>query len=323
MARIYVTYRHNDLELARKLVDALRRRGRHHVTIDVDHLVLGQEWRRALDDAFRAADGLVVLLTENSVDAKEGHISSHYIAADIGRAMASGKVVMPIILKPARIPDLVRDIHCEFMKEQKDADISSMVEKIEQGLEKHRSSVGHESQSLVPEGFRHLTENVRNFYEDTPFDRAVFVMMKFPDSQMKDVHRKLLNDIWRVVRDTLEKRGGLKALRADQRAYHDQLWENVCVHMIGSKYGLAVLEDRVASELNPNLTLEYGFMRALNREVGLLRDASFQHDRADLTGKLSQSFTIGANDVLDEASLETAIHDWLSGSSLRLDRPPS
>jgi hypothetical protein len=38
---------------------------------------------------------------------------------------------------------------------------------------------------------------------------------------------------------------------------------------------MAFLEDRVASELNPNVTLEYGFMKALNRKVGLFREASF------------------------------------------------
>ncbi|MEJ7766585.1 MAG: hypothetical protein WKF89_02155 [Chitinophagaceae bacterium] len=40
MARLYVTYRHNDLELARQFVSALRDKG-HHVTLDQDYLVLG------------------------------------------------------------------------------------------------------------------------------------------------------------------------------------------------------------------------------------------------------------------------------------------
>lgn len=66
MARLYVTYRHNDLELARQFVSDLRGRN-HHVTLDQDYLVLGEEWRRALHEAFVAAHGLVVLLTSNSV----------------------------------------------------------------------------------------------------------------------------------------------------------------------------------------------------------------------------------------------------------------
>lgn len=312
MPRLYVTYRHNDLDLTKRLVAELRRGNRHHVTLDHDFLVLGQEWRRALDDAFLAADGLVVLLTPNSVDPKSGHISSHYMAADIGRARASSKVVMPIILKPSPIPDLVRDIHCEFMNGSDDNNIKAIVAKIEEGLQRHATCAAQEAHYLVPEGYKHLTDNVRNFHDDIPHAKAVFVMMKFPDAQMTDAHRQLLNNIWRVVRDTIDKRN-LKAVRADQRTYHDQLWENICVYMIGCKYGLAILEDRAASELNPNLTLEYGFMKALNREVGLFRDASFQHDRADLTGKLSNSFTIDSNDALDDTSLEKAIHEWLVG----------
>jgi hypothetical protein len=67
MARLYLTYRHNDLELAKRFVSELRGRN-HHVTLDQDYLVLGEEWRRALHEAFVAADGLVVLLTGNSVD---------------------------------------------------------------------------------------------------------------------------------------------------------------------------------------------------------------------------------------------------------------
>ncbi len=79
MARLYVAYRHNDLEIARQFVSELRGRN-HHVTLDQDYLVLGEEWRRALHEEFVAADGLVVLLTENSVDAESKHISSQYIA---------------------------------------------------------------------------------------------------------------------------------------------------------------------------------------------------------------------------------------------------
>jgi hypothetical protein len=54
------------------------------------------------------------------------------------------------------------------------------------------------------------------------------------------------------------------------------------------------IQDNAAEGLNPNVTLECGFMKALNRNVGLFKDASFKHDRADLTGKLSKSFEIDA-----------------------------
>ena len=82
--------------------------------------------------------------------------------------------------------------------------------------------------------------------------------------------------------------------------------------MFGSRYGLAILEDRGANEMNPNLGLEYGFMKALNRRMGLLREASFRHDRADLTGKLARAFTIHDEFKLDEASLRDGRRAWLT-----------
>ncbi len=319
MARLYVTYRHNDLDLARDFVSELRG-GNHHVTLDQDYLVLGEEWRRALHEAFIAADGLVVLLTTNSVDAESKHISSQYIAADIGAARAAGKLVMPILSRGTELPGLVSDIHVEWMEctdqaDRRRAEVRRVVKAIEHGLERRAEYNKHVADYLLPDGYKHLSSAVLNFHQDTSYEKSVFVMMKFPAAQMKDEHRQLLNDIWRVVSDTITKRG-LKARRADMVTYYDQLWENVCVHMFGSKYGMAILEDRVASELNPNVTLEYGFMKALNRTVGLFRAEDFKHDRADLTGKLSKDFQIDANDKLNEASFKNAIQDWLAGLPL-------
>ncbi len=314
MARLYVTYRHNDLGLARQFVSELRGRD-HHVTLDQDYLVLGEEWRRAMHEAFVAADGLVVLSTGNSVDAESKHISSQYIAADIGAARAAGKLVMPILVSGTPLPSLVSDIHVEWMKDTGHAEVRCMIDAIERGLEGRAEHKKHMADYLVIPGYEHLMPAVRHFHQDTPYEKSVFVMMKFPDAQINDLHRQLLNDIWRVISDTLGQRG-LKARRADLATYYDQLWENVCVHMFGSKYGMAILEDHVASELNPNVTLEYGFMKALNRTVGLFRAEDFRHDRADLTGKLSKRFSIDASDRLNELSLKSAIHDWLSGVPL-------
>jgi hypothetical protein len=149
---------------------------------------------------------------------------------------------------------------------------------IESGLERraeHRKYVSNHS--ILP-GYESLFPAVRRFREDHPYESSVFVMMKFADPQMDESQRQLLNDIWRVVSDTLDQRR-LKARRADLGTYHDRLWENVCVHMLGSRYGMAILEDHVAPEMDPNVTLEYGFMKALNRRAGLFRAEDFGHDR--------------------------------------------
>ncbi len=45
------------------------------------------------------------------------------------------------------------------------------------------------------------------------------------------------------------------------------------------------------------MTLEYGFTKALDRPVALLRDLNFKHDRADHTDKLAKPFEIDADGV--------------------------
>jgi 6-phosphogluconate dehydrogenase (decarboxylating) len=79
--------------------------------------------------------------------------------------------------------------------------------------------------------------------------------------------------------------------------------------MLGCKFG--VLEDRVATELSPNVALEYGFMKAMNKRVGLFRNADFRHHRADFSGKLAKTFEIDSADALNVGSLKTAIEAWL------------
>jgi 6-phosphogluconate dehydrogenase (decarboxylating) len=74
--------------------------------------------------------------------------------------------------------------------------------------------------------------------------------------------------------------------------------------MLGCKFGIAVLEDRVATELSPNVALEYGFMKAMNKRVGLFRNADF-------SGKLAKTFEIDSAGALNVGSLKTAIEAWL------------
>ena len=81
--------------------------------------------------------------------------------------------------------------------------------------------------------------------------------------------------------------------------------------MLGCRFGIAVLEDRVASELNPNIALEYGFMRAIDRGVGLFRNVGFKRGRADLSGKLMNEFVVDSRGRLRKSSLTAALSQWL------------
>jgi len=76
--------------------------------------------------------------------------------------------------------------------------------------------------------------------------------------------------------------------------------------MLCCKYGVAVLEDIITDEFNPNVALEYGFMRALGKPTLLLKERRF-NPRADILGTLWREF-----DILDiDHSVPEALNRWL------------
>jgi hypothetical protein len=323
MAQLHVIESSRDQEEAGRIIDQLRARG-HAVSVDYDFLKPGMEWKRALSEAVAAADGLVAVLSTNSVDSQSRKITSQWIAADIGVARASGKFVIPILVGAALpIPTLVDDLFAVRLSDINDRSrLQQVVGEVCEAIEEHLKQRQSKFALGLPVGYQHLASSVLRCREDTPYDESVFVMMKYADAAtMEPKQCRLLTDIWDTLSQTLATYG-LTARRADKKTYVDQLWENVCVYMLACRYGIAVLEDRAANELNPNVTLEYGFMKALNRPVALLRDLNFKHDRADLTGKLAKPFEIDADGVLKQETLQKAASDWLMDLEFRLKRRP-
>ena len=108
--------------------------------------------------------------------------------------------------------------------------------------------------------------------------------MRFRDSPQ-------FNEVFDSIRRTLA-RYGLAALRADMRVYSPDgdLWDNICIYMLGCRYGVCVFEELDDRHFSPNVPSEYGFMRALNRPVLLLKDQRMPQMPADITGKLFEPF---------------------------------
>lgn len=149
---------------------------------------------------------------------------------------------------------------------------------------------------FLPPGYTHLSDYCKQFFGDNPdYTKNVFIMTKFDKDNVK------LNDVLSQLRITLEKRG-FKPLRADVKMYlpDRDMWNNVCVYMLCCKQGIAILENHSRQEYNPNVAIEYGFMRALNKQTFLLRDKGFPRDRADIAGKEMLSFDIGNKETISE-----------------------
>ena len=167
----------------------------------------------------------------------------------------------------------------------------------------------------LPDGYGELDRYCREFLTDRPdyernhpdYERNVFIMTRF------EAGNRLLRELDEELRRALCRRG-LNGVRADDDEYHDQLWQNVCVYMLCCASGVAVLEDRGANEFNPNVALEYGFMRALNKPTLLLKDIGFKNVRADIVGTLHGSFDI--TDI--GGTLPGAIDQWVNNRKLGL-----
>ena len=134
-------------------------------------------------------------------------------------------------------------------------------------------------------GFEGLQPLLDAFSTDHPnFDKNVFVAMRFADTEQNKA-------IWQAIDDTL-KRYGMKAQRADAKSYpqDDDLWNNVCVYMMGCKFGICVFDQIDQRDFNPNVQIEYGFMRASDKRVLLLKDMRQPSMPVDITGKIRREF---------------------------------
>jgi len=232
MARLFLAYSSSDRELAGKVSAGLQLRG-HQIEIDVDSLVPGVDWRRELSEKLSVSDGLVVLLTPNA-------LASPFVMGEIGAVRASShRFLVPVVVGPEPIPAIIGDLFAIQLPAQTPGQIRRAVDEVDEAVRAHLQRRLALRGLDVPAGYEHLTARRQKFGQDVPFERSVFVMMKFPDASMRASAVRLLDGIWHVIGEELDRRG-LQARRADVKDYHDELWDNVCIYMIGCKYGIAV-----------------------------------------------------------------------------------
>lgn len=135
----------------------------------------------------------------------------------------------------------------------------------------------------MPPGFQHVGRFLPAFLKDHPdVSKNVFLMMRFRSED-------LYNNIFNTIKSEL-KNYGLNVLRADDKDYTGDLWENVVLYMLCSGYGLAVFEEIDIREFNPNVALELGFMTATNKRCLLLKDKRMPKLPTDVVGKLYKEF---------------------------------
>lgn len=94
---------------------------------------------------------------------------------------------------------------------------------------------------------------------------------------------------------------------AADRTYHPHIWDNICVYMLGCKYGVAVFEEIEVRSFNPNIAIELGFMTALGRRCLPLKEKRMPALPVDVGSLIYKEF-----DAYDMGETVTrAVQDWV------------
>lgn len=155
-------------------------------------------------------------------------------------------------------------------------------------------------QAVIPQGFKSLNGCVDSFLLENPYiDRNVFVMMPFSSDAS--------NDIYEAIESSLIHHG-LIPLRADKQSFAPQVWWNVVTYMIGSSYGIVVYEQTGKIPFNPNISIEAGFMSALDKPVLFLANDYLSELPVDFSGHIFKVFS--PRDI--KKTVSSSISEWVS-----------
>jgi hypothetical protein len=130
---------------------------------------------------------------------------------------------------------------------------------------------------------KEIQDSLKKFHVDNgdPMCNG-FVIMRF-DATIG--HTSILE----AIKKTL-KEHRLKALRADDKQYHDDLLSNILTYLYGCSFGIAVFERLEMDSFNPNVSFEAGYLMALKKPVCLLKDRTLKTLHSDLIGRLYHAF---------------------------------
>lgn len=188
------------------------------------------------------------------------------------------------------------------MRDERDADLKSDIERERQRVLR----VLRELNAFPPQHTRH-DPHLNDFHaQGRSYDKSVFIMTKFPVPGSIDPRDVQLTAVIDAVRQAVTDRQLIPRVASDHQ-YHPSLWDNVELYLLGCRRGIAIVEDKYLPELNPNVAMEWGWMRGMGRNVLYLVEQTFGNVRADWGGLIERSFDW--NDPVP--GIQAAVQDWL------------
>ncbi len=132
-------------------------------------------------------------------------------------------------------------------------------------------------------------DKLAQFFGQYPHETSVFIMTKYPDNPPKTPLDAQLKKVIDTVSAAVTACGHTPHL-ATEKKYHPELFRNVELYMLACRRAIAIVEDKHTQELNPNVTMEWGWLRCTEREVLYLVEKDFDKDRADIGGLIKDEF---------------------------------
>lgn len=170
------------------------------------------------------------------------------------------------------------------------ADKAEKVDKLDdqlQQLEMERIDVLHDLVMYPPHHLQYAPM-IQQFTQATPRERSVFIMTKYPDGANPALDAEL-----QAVIDTVKAAvtaSGYHPHVAAEKKLHPNLWENVECQMLACARGIAIVEDKFNPKLNPNVAMEWGWMRAMRKPVLYLVENTVTVVPADVAGLIKSRF---------------------------------
>jgi hypothetical protein len=145
-----------------------------------------------------------------------------------------------------------------------------------------------ELMALPPQHLRYESK-LGQFRREASFEKSVFIMTKFPEGESQRARE--LSAVIKTVQRAISAAGFVPRI-ASERMYFDDVWSNVELYLLGCRYGVAIVEGRFKPELNPNVAMEWGWMRGLGKDVlFLVEKQANKFVRADWSGLIRQEFS--------------------------------
>lgn len=128
-----------------------------------------------------------------------------------------------------------------------------------------------------------ISKSLEKFRDDFPdSERVGFIIMQFGQTE---THKRIIDSIKKTLSDC-----GITAIRADEKQYHNNLYENVLTYLHGCGFAIVLFERLESDDFNPNVSLEVGYLLAMDKPVCLLKDMTLKLLHTDIVGFLYKAF---------------------------------